>query len=238
MGTASLVGGTTSTFATGDPALDPAGSTDNSGWNTTTYPVQGTGNKTRGMQFTVSTAGRQNIVISWSSQSSPSGSKYGRLQYTTNGIDFVDFSNAFINGTSFTVKTNSLAAISGVNNNPNFAFRFVSEFENTAANTANTNYVPANSSSYGTAGTMRYDMVTASGSSYVAATAAALTSVAFTNGQFAFTISGSVGASYIVQTSTNLAATNWIPVLTNTSPCIFTDMDLTAPQKFYRALSQ
>ena len=238
MGTASLVGGTTSTFATGDPALDPAGSTDNSGWNTTTYPVQGTGNKTRGMQFTVSTAGRQNIVISWSSQSSPSGSKYGRLQYTTNGIDFVDFSNAFINGTSFTVKTNSLAAISGVNNNPNFAFRFVSEFENTAANTANTNYVPANSSSYGTAGTMRYDMVTVSGSSYVAATAAALTSVAFTNGQFAFTISGSVGASYIVQTSTNLAATNWIPVLTNTSPCIFTDMDLTAPQKFYRALSQ
>ena len=238
MGTASLVGGTTSTFATGDTTFDPAGSTDNSGWNTTTYPAQGTGNKTRGVQFTVSTTGRQNIVISWSSQSSSTGSKYGRLQYTTNGIDFVDFPNAFINGTSFTVKTNSLAAISGVNNNPNFAFRFVSEFENTAANTANTNYVPANSSSYGTAGTMRYDMVTASGSSYVAATAAALTSVAFTNGQFAFTISGSVGASYIVQTSTNLAATNWIPVLTNTSPCIFTDMDLTAPQKFYRALSQ
>jgi endonuclease/exonuclease/phosphatase family metal-dependent hydrolase len=238
VGTASLVGGTTSTFATGDTTLDPAGSADNSGWNTTTYPAQGTGNKTHGVQFTVSTAGRQNIVISWSSQSSPSGSKYGRLQYTTNGIDFVDFSNAFINGTSFTVKTNSLAAISGVNNNPNFAFRFVSEFENTAANTANTNYVPANSSSYGTAGTMRYDMVTVSGSSYVAATAAALTSVAFTNDQFAFTLSGSVGASYIVQTSTNLAATNWIPVLTNTSPCIFTDMDLTAPQKFYRAVSQ
>jgi hypothetical protein len=61
------------------------------------------------------------------------------------------------------VKTNSLTAISGVNNNTNFAFRFVSEFENTAANTANTNYVPANSSSYGTSGTMRYDMVTVSG---------------------------------------------------------------------------
>ena len=238
-GTAALLNGTTATFATGDTALDPAGSTDNSGWNTTTYPAQGIGNKTRGVQFTVSTAGRQNIVISWSSQSSNTGSKYGRLQYTTNGIDFVDFPTAFINSTSFTVKTNSLAAISGVNNNTNFAFRFVSEFENTAANTANTNYVPANSgSSYGTAGTMRYDMVTVFGSSYIVATAAVLTSVAFTNDQFALTISGSVGASYIVQTSTNLATTNWIPVFTNVSPYSFTDTDLSVPQKFYRATVQ
>ena len=239
VGTAALVGGTTATFATGDTTLDPAGSTDNSGWNTTTYPAQGTGNKTRGVQFTVSTAGRQNIVISWSSQSSNTGSKYGRLQYTTNGIDFVDFPTAFTNGTSFTVKTNSLAAISGVNNNTNFAFRFVSEFESTAANTANANYVPANSgSTYGTTGTMRYDMVTVSGTSYIVATAAVLTSVAFINGQFAFTLSGSVGASYVVQTSTNLAATNWIPVFTNVSPYIFTDANLTTPQKFYRATVQ
>ena len=239
VGTAALVGGTTATFATGDTTLDPAGSTDNSGWNTTTYPAQGTGNKTRGVQFTVSTAGRQNIVISWSSQSSNTGSKYGRLQYTTNGIDFVDFPTAFTNGTSFTVKTNSLAAISGVNNNTNFAFRFVSEFESTAANTANANYVHANSgSTYGTTGTMRYDMVTVSGTSYIVATAAVLTSVAFINGQFAFTLSGSVGASYVVQTSTNLAATNWIPVFTNVSPYIFTDANLTTPQKFYRATVQ
>ncbi len=134
-GTASLVGGATATFATGDTTLDPAGSTDNSGWNTATYPAQGTGNKTRGVQFAVSTAGKQNIVISWSSESPSTGSKYGRLQYSTNGIDFVDFPAAFINGTSFTVKTNSLASISGVNNNPNFTFRFVSEFESTAAGT-------------------------------------------------------------------------------------------------------
>ena len=85
---------------------------------------------------------------------------------------------------------------------------------------------------------MRYDMVTVSGTSYIVATAAALTSVAFTNGQFAFTLSGSVGASYVVQTSTNLAATNWIPVFTNVSPFIFTDANLTVPQKFYRATVQ
>ena len=74
-------------------------------------------------------------------------------------------------------------------------------------------------------------MVTVSGTSYVVATAAVLTSVAFTNGQFVFTLSGSVGASYVVQTSTNLAATNWIPVFTNVSPCIFTDANLTAAAK-------
>ena len=34
-GTAALVGGATATFATGDTTFDPAGSTDNSGWNTT-----------------------------------------------------------------------------------------------------------------------------------------------------------------------------------------------------------
>jgi endonuclease/exonuclease/phosphatase family metal-dependent hydrolase len=236
-GTALLVGGTTATFATGDTSFDPAGSTDNSGWNTTTYPAQGTGNKTRGVQFTVSTAGKQNIVISWTSQSSNTGSKYGRLQYTTNGIDFVDFPNAFTNGTSYTVKTNSLTAISGVNNNTNFAFRFVSEFESSAAGTVNSNYVAAGTS-YGTGGTMRYDMVTVSGTAYIVATNAALTSVVFTNGQFTLTVNGSTGASYVVQTSTNLASTNWIPALTNVSPFNFGDADIAAPQKFYRAVAQ
>ena len=236
-GTASLVGGATATFAAGDTTYDPAGSTDNSGWNTTTYPAQGTGNKTRGVQFAVSTAGKQNIVISWTSQSSNTGGKYGRLQYSTNGTDFVDFPAAFINGTTYTVKTNSLAAISGVNNNPNFAFRFVAEFESTAIGTANANYDAAGTT-YGTSGTMRYDMVTVSGTSFVAAAPAVLLSPAVGGGQFGFAVSGSVGANYVVQSSTDLASTNWLPVLTNAPPFIFGDTNLSAPQKFYRAVSQ
>jgi endonuclease/exonuclease/phosphatase family metal-dependent hydrolase len=236
-GTASLVGGATATFATGDTTFDPAGTTDNSGWNTATYPAQGAGNKTRGVQFAVSTAGRQNISVSWSSESPGTGSKYGRLQFSTNGTDFADFSAAFINGTSFTVKTNSLAGIAGVNNNVNFAFRFVSEFESTAANTANANYVAA-SGTYGTAGSMRYDMVTVSGTSLIVATPALLAPVAFTDGQFTFSITGAVAANYVVQTSTNLAATSWIPVFTNASPFNFTESVSNAPQKFYRAVGQ
>jgi len=243
IGTASLVGGATATFATGDTSLDPAGSTDNSGWNTATYPAQGTGNKTRGAQFAVSTAGKQNIVVAWSSESPSTGSKYGRLQYSTNGINFVDFPTAFINGTGFTAKTNSLAAIPGVNDNTNFVFRFMAEWESSAANTLNSNYDAGDSTkNYGTAGSMRYDMVTVSGTAIITNSAppAAPTFGGFTfatgNG-FGFNITGTTGATYVIQSSTNLASTNWIPVLTNVSPFAFTDLSLLPPQKFYRAVS-
>ncbi len=239
-GTASLVGGATATFATGDTTFDPAGTTDNSGWNTATYPAQGTGNKTRGAQFAVSTAGKQNIVISWSSESPGTGSKYGRLQYSTNGTDFVDVTGAFTNGGTFSVKTNSLAGISGVNNNPNFAFRFMSEWESTAANTANANYVAA-SGTYGTAGSMRYDMVTVSGTSYIAAgpaTKAVLSAAVYSAGQIQMLVTGTASSNYVVQVTTNLAPANWIGQFTNASPFTFTDANLAAPQKFYRAIVQ
>jgi hypothetical protein len=238
-GTASLIGGATATFATGDTSFDPAGSSDNSGWNTTTYPSQGTGNKTRGAQFAVSTLGKQNIVVSWTSQSSNTGSKYGRLQYSTNGTDFVDFPVAFTNGITYTVKTNSLAAISGVNNNTNFVFRFVSEFERTAIGTANANYA-FNGTSYGTSGTMRYDMVTVSGTAIITnSPPPALSSTVFSgNGQFQFGVNGQAGANYIVQFSTNIAGGVWLPLFTNAAPFTFTDTNIGADaQRFYRVVS-
>ena len=239
-GTASLVGGTTATFATGDTIFDPAGSTDNSGWNTANYPAQGTGNKTRGAQFTVSTAGKQNIVVSPGllSPATPAANTAACNTQSTGRISRI-YPAAFTNGTSYTVKTNSLAAIPGVNNNANFAFRLVSEFESTAANTANANYVAAGTS-YGTAGTMRYDMVTVSGAAIITnSTPAALNSAAFNgNQQFQFTVTGQAGANYIVQFSTNLATGVWLPLLTNASPFTFTDTNPAASaQQFYRAVS-
>ena len=240
-GTASLIGGVTAVFVGGDAAFDPA-STDNSGWNTSTYPAQGTGNKTRGPQFAVSTLGVQNVTIVWSSQSSGTGSKYGRLQYSTNGTDFVDAATAFTNAaSSFTVKTNSLANFIGVNNNASFAFRFVSEFESTAIGTASANYAPADSTkTYGTAGTMRYDMVTVLASALVTnpvVTAPTLGTPLVSAGVIQMAVTGTAGASYIIQTSTNLGST-WMPVQTNTAPFSFNDSDFgIAPQKFYRAVS-
>ena len=174
-GTALLVGGATATFAGGDATLDPAGSTDNSGWNSSTYPAQGTGDRTRGVQFGVSTIGRQNIVVYWSTQDSNTGSKYSRLQYTTNGSTYVDFPTTTTNTiTVFTAKTNSLAAIPGVNDNPNFAIRIVAEFESSATGNNNSNYVAAGTT-YGTGGTVRFDMVTISGVPIVVGTAPTVT---------------------------------------------------------------
>ena len=65
-GTASLVGGVTATFASGDASggsSDPA-TGDDSGWQTTTYAAQGTENKLRGVQFAVSTLGWKDITVS------------------------------------------------------------------------------------------------------------------------------------------------------------------------------
>jgi endonuclease/exonuclease/phosphatase family metal-dependent hydrolase len=241
-GTASLVGGATGVFVGGDSSLDPAGSTDNTGWNTANYPTQGTGNKTRGVQFNVSTVNKDHIAVSWSSQSSNTGSKYGQLQYSTNGTDFIDFA-AFTNGTSFTPKTNNLLGIAGLSNNPNFAIRLVAEFESSALNDTNANYVAANSgSTYGTPGTMRYDMVTILADDIppiiALPTPAVLSSPAMiANGQFRFTVAGSPSSNYVVQVSTNLSGTQWTSIFTNPSPFTFTDSNANGfPQGFYRVV--
>jgi hypothetical protein len=240
-GTASTVGGIVPSFI-GGSTTDPAASgTDNSAWTTTTYPVASANNKTAGVQFNVSTAGKQNIIISWDQRASSTGSKYVRLQYTTNGTDFTDFPAATISSIAFTTYTNSLASVAGVNNNSNFAFRIVAEFESTAAGTANANYIGA-SGTYGPSGTLRFDMVTVSGTAILTNSAPpvapGLGAFAFPpGGRFQFNLTGTTGATYIVQISTNLASGNWLPLITNTAPFSFTDLNSTLPQQFYRAIS-
>jgi endonuclease/exonuclease/phosphatase family metal-dependent hydrolase len=246
-GTASFVGGVIGNsppFATGDTGFDPAPAADNSAWNTTAYPAVTSNNKTGGVRFDVSTTGKQNIVVYWSQRASATASKYARLQYSTNGTAFVDFPTAVaINAaTVFEVKTNSLTAITGVDNNPNFAFRIVAEFESTASPSGGTNaYVPASStSSYGTSGTERFDMLTVIGVDIPPTTPAfpaLLSGVTFnSSSQFQFTVTGTVGSNYVVQTATNLAAPVWISVFTNTSPFVFTETAPPAASRYYRAI--
>jgi hypothetical protein len=243
-GAAALIGGTTATFATGSGG-DPASSgSDNSGWNPTSYPAATANNKTAGVQFSASTVGKQNIVISWDERVSNTGSKYVRLQYITNGAAFFDFpTTTSINAaTVFESKTNNLSGFAGVNNNPNFAFRIVAEFESSAANTVNSNYVGA-SGSYGTGGTIRFDMVTVIGATISASnpppSAATLSAPGLNGaGQFQFTVTGSVGSNYVVQVSTNLSGTNWVPLQTNAAPFGFVDTSSSAYlQRFYRVVA-
>ena len=64
-----------------------------------------------------------------------------------------------------------------------------------------------------------------------------LTPYAFTNNQFQFIVSGTINSHYIVQATTDLASTNWIPLITNSAPFIFTETNANLyAQRFYRAL--
>jgi hypothetical protein len=145
-----------------DPIASVLGAT-NYYWGTASYPTQGTSNKQVGVQFAVSTVGMKNVAVSYDTRCTTTSSKYERLQYTTNGTDFIDYpvSTAFTSASSFQHRTASLAGFPGVRNNPNFAIRVVSEFESTATYGAsgNAGYL-GYSSTYSTAGTLSKDIVT------------------------------------------------------------------------------
>jgi hypothetical protein len=143
-----------------DTSTDPASS--NYSYSTTNYPAQGTASKTAGAEFDVSTAGYESISIAFDIRTSNTSSKFYTLQYSIDGVNFID------SGTDFTGKGDDwnndkevdLSSISGVNDNPNFKIRVVSEFD--PAN--NTSYTPAKASStYAQTCKYRFDMVTVSG---------------------------------------------------------------------------
>jgi len=166
-GSAMLVGGTTGSFAAGDTAQghDPTGGTDNSAWLTTHYPAASASNKCSGVQFSVDTSGYENIGLSWFQRNSGTASRYARLQYTMDGRSFNDAGVIAVTADGvFTNITFDSSGVSGVSDNPRFAFRIVTEFENTATGVGEESYVATKSgSSYSVNGTLRFDMVTVSG---------------------------------------------------------------------------
>ncbi|MDB6111140.1 MAG: non-specific endonuclease, partial [Pedosphaera sp.] len=218
-----LSGATPAVYVAGGSASDT--NATNFGWNTQNYPAAAVSNKTAGVLYKVSTLGYQNIALSWDQRLSPTASKYFRLQYTTNGTSFIDYNLITMGGNgSFETKTNNLSALPGVDNNTNFAFRIVSEFESTAIGSANANYVTTSASAYGTAGTVRYDMVTIFGTAIPSGVAPTITAepqdtnvVAGANATFNMTATGTAPFSYQWQlANTNLpAATNATLTLTN-----------------------
>lgn len=157
VGTASLQG-TTATFATGSPADTPV---DNSGWNTTSYPAQGTADKTEGAAFFFSTLGFKNIQFSWEHRHSNTSSKYAMVQYTLNGGGAwtdapIGLFLAF-GGDAWHSRSVDFTGVFGADDNATFGVRVVSTFRpGTSA------YDPSNpTSNYGSNGTWRFDGVVA-----------------------------------------------------------------------------
>ncbi len=190
-GAVTLVGGVTSTFATGSPG-DPA-ATDNTGYNLTTWAAQGTGSGTRGLQVATSTVGFKNLTISMDFRQSGTVSRDFQLQVSSDGINFNNVSGGTASfgtvgsgntGTSFSnsglyvnnpgggsqnfvqALTYNLALGGAYENDANFAFRWVAVFDPSAGN----NYIGANAgttAAYATSGTARFDMVTVTGDALV-----------------------------------------------------------------------
>lgn len=159
-GSASTVGGVTTTFASGDASggsSDPS-TGDDSGWQTTTYAAQGTGDKTRGVQFNVSTVGMQGISLSYDLRHSNTSSRFEAVQYTLDGSNWIDATTFDGNAgdTWFNGRTVDLSAIAGANNNANFGFRILATFGPAAPT-----YLASNATAtYAPGGTWRFDMVT------------------------------------------------------------------------------
>lgn len=180
-GTASLLGGTTSTFATG--------SGGGRGWNTTTYAAQGTGSGTRGVQFLLGTVGYEGITLSFDQRASGTSSRWAQVDYTLDGgaswvLGYWNNGGGLSPHDSFYNFEVDFSSIAGANNNANFGVRIVSIYSPVAFDqnasladyAADAAYMRANADAgfsagsglgtgdYGTSGTWRFDNVNFSGS--------------------------------------------------------------------------
>ena len=87
----------------------------------------GTANNGRNITFAVSTLGFTNISISFATQGTSTGFNSNQFQYSLDGVTFIDFGAPFTPPSAFgsTPVVFNLTAITGLNNNPNAAFRIV-----------------------------------------------------------------------------------------------------------------
>lgn len=196
-GVASLIGGTTASFASGiasGGSSDPVNSSPpNFGWNVTTWPAATANNETAGVQFTASTAGYENISVSWDQRHSNSASRFFAFYYTTDGTNWTRLSVGPSNATpGVTPVGGNPASTPGLfGNNGTF-----SAFDGTVTGAGDdwfngrsvdlssitgvndnpnfgfrivssfddgSNYVSSSANAYATTGTSRFDMVTISG---------------------------------------------------------------------------
>lgn len=160
------LGGITTTFASGssDGRSSDTGS-PNMALNTATYGTATTGNMTRGVQYMIDTSGYTDVVFSFDQRNSNTGSAWLALLYTLDdGDSWTKASQFQISGTNFlNNRSFSFADIEGADNNPLFGVQLVAMF---APGTSS--YVGAGGT-FGSAGTIRYDMVTLSGTEIIEA---------------------------------------------------------------------
>lgn len=178
-GSAVLAGGCSANFSAGSPTdTDAPTAAENKGWNLAGFAAQGTGSGERGATFLVATTGFTGITVSWQERHSNSASRFVQFQYSLDGTSFTSdglanqgIFEATMGGDAWQgVRTVDLSPIAGAADNPKFAFRVVSIFAPDSSA-----YSPTNpTSNYSATGTMRFDLVSVSGSTVPAPAALAL----------------------------------------------------------------
>ena len=163
-GTASVFGGTTSTFASGNASggsTDPDATNNDSGWNLTTFAAQGAGSGARGAQFDTNTLGLSNIVLSFDVRHSNTSSRFIQVSYDLgdgNGYQTAGLAADGIfeaNGGDVWNNNRTLSLPASASNLSSISLRIAPVFA-----PSTTTYLPATTTStYGTSGTLRFDMV-------------------------------------------------------------------------------
>ncbi len=189
-GTSSVVGSlVVGAAATGmDPIINNGCGTQNGvnpgAWAFTASP--GATNESSGVQYNVSTVGFQNIFFTWDQRSSNTAVNTMRVKYTLDGATWLDFVMTDLNttycngvldggrfqnsavGDNYRRVSVNFSAISGANNNANFAVRVLAAHYQATGEFRQTG-VPT---SIATAGTWRFDNVSIGGRSNVSIIAA------------------------------------------------------------------
>ena len=189
-GTASLVGGVTATFASGDAS---SGSSDpllggDQAWNLSGAWNPTGSNLSQGARFDVSTVGFQDVTINWDLRQSNSSSRFSAFEFSANGGNSwttltnpslitignasgtpADIGGQVTAGGLMTRNTGdrwlnnnsvNLSSFAAVNNNANFSFRVVAAFDPASNTFVRTD---TGASPIVNSGTWRFDMVTVSG---------------------------------------------------------------------------
>jgi len=145
-GTASLVGGSTASFATGFGG--------GRGWNTTSYPAQGTNDRKAGAEFRVDLSGYRSIVVSWDHRHSNTSANTVSFQYTLDGLNWTEAATFVADaGDTWFSRSVDLGAIPF--GTRDFGFRILAAFADSSGYKAS-----KSGSSYATTGTWRFDNVT------------------------------------------------------------------------------
>jgi hypothetical protein len=165
-GAIQVIGGTTQTYVGGHPN-DP-NTTDNSGYQTTSYPSQGNAPKTAGIEFHVDASSFNKLKLEFYQRLSNTAANTWVLQYTTDNTGLSTGGNViWTDATTYTFtpaptgtgdtwyfRTFDFTSISALNNNPNVGFRVVSDFDPIVGE-----YLAARSTSAYAGGTCRYDLI-------------------------------------------------------------------------------